>query len=57
MSETKRKNFTDEFKAQVTLEAIRGVKTVNQIAQEFGVHPTQVGMWKKLLQEDASSFI
>ena len=55
MSETKRKNFTDEFKAKVALEAIRGVKTVNQIAQEFGVHPTQVGAWKKLLQEEASS--
>jgi transposase-like protein len=51
MSETKRKSFTDEFKAKVALEAIRGVKTLNQIAQEFGVHPTQVGMWKKLLQE------
>jgi transposase-like protein len=55
MSESKRKNFTDEFKAKVALEAIRGVKTVNQIGQEFGVHPTQVGMWKKLLQEEASS--
>ena len=55
MSETKRKSFTDEFKAKVALEAIRGVKTVNQIGQEFGVHPTQVGMWKKLLQEEASS--
>ena len=55
MSESKRKNFTDEFKAKVALEAIRGVKTVNQIGQEFGVHPTQVGMWKKLLQEEAAS--
>jgi transposase-like protein len=55
MSETKRKNFSGEFKAKVALEAIRGVKTVNQIAQEFGVHPTQVGMWKKELQEQASS--
>ena len=44
MSESKRKNFTDEFKAKVALEAIRGVKTVNQIGQEFGVHPTQVGI-------------
>ncbi len=55
MSETKRKNFTDEFKAKVALEAIRGIKTVNEIGQEFGVHPTQVGTWKKLLQEQASS--
>jgi len=35
MSETRRKNFTDEFKAKVALEAIRGVKTVNQIGQEL----------------------
>ena len=55
MSETRRKNFTDEFKAKVALEAIRGVKTVNQIGQEFGVHPTQVSAWKELLQEEAFS--
>ena len=44
MSETKRKLFTGEFKAKVALEAIRGVRTVNEIGQEFGVHPTQVGL-------------
>ncbi|MGZ8218817.1 transposase, partial [Methylomagnum sp.] len=43
MSEKKRQVFSGEFKAKVALEAIRGVKTVNEIAQEFGVHPTQVG--------------
>jgi transposase-like protein len=47
VSEKKRQVFSGEFKAKVALEAIRGVKTVNQIAQEFGVHPTQVGQWKK----------
>jgi len=55
MSETKRKNFSGEFKAKVALEAIRGIKMVNEIGQEYGVHPTQVGMWKKELQEQASS--
>ncbi len=55
MSESKRKNFTSGFKAKVALEAIRGVKTSNEIGQEFGVHPTQVGLWKKELQEQASS--
>jgi transposase-like protein len=53
MSEKKRKNFSSQFKAKVALDAIRGVKTVNEIAQEFGVHPTQVGHWKKMLQEQA----
>jgi len=55
VSEQKRKNFSGQFKAKVALEAIRGVKTVNEIAQEFGVHPTQVGLWKKELQEQAAS--
>ena len=55
MSETKRKNFSGEFKAKIALEAIRGIKTVNEIGQEFEVHPTQVGMWKKELQAQASS--
>ncbi len=55
MSDKKRKNFSSQFKAKVALEAIRGVKTVTEIAQEFGVHPTQVGQWKKELQEHASA--
>ncbi len=55
MSERTRKTFSGEFKARVALEAIRGVKTVNEVAQEFGVHPTQVGLWKKELQEQAGS--
>ena len=55
MSERKRKNFSSQFKAKVALEAIRGVKTVTEIAQQFGVHPTQVGQWKKVLQDQASS--
>ena len=47
MSEKKRKCFTGKFKSKVAIEAIRGIKTVNEIAQEFGVHPTQVGLWEK----------
>jgi len=54
MGEAKRKHFSGEFKAKVAVEAIRGVKTVNEIGQEFGVHPTQVGLWKKELLEQAS---
>jgi transposase len=55
VSEKKRKVFSGEFKAKVALEAIRGVKTANEIAQEFGVHPTQVGQWKKDLLAQAGS--
>jgi transposase len=54
VSEKKRKVFSGEFKAKVALEAIRNAKAVNEIAQEFGVHPTQVGQWKRELQEQAA---
>jgi len=54
MSEAKkRKVHGPDYKAKVGLEAIRGVKTINQIAQEYGVHPVQVGQWKKEIQEQA----
>ncbi len=54
MRETKKRNtHLPEFKAKVGLEAVRGVKTVNQIAQEFGVHPVQVGQWKREIQAQA----
>jgi transposase-like protein len=43
MGETKRRSYTGAFKAKVGLEAIRGVKTVNEIGQAYGVHPAQVG--------------
>ena len=55
MSKIKRKNYTSEFKTKVTIEAIRGVQTANEIGQNRGVHPTQVGIWKKSLQEEAST--
>jgi transposase-like protein len=54
VSEKKRKVFSGEFKAKVALEAIRGIKTVNEIAEEFGVRPTQVGQWKRELQGQAA---
>ena len=46
---------TAEFKAKVGLEALRGVKTINEIGQEYGVHPMQVGQWKKEIQEQAKT--
>jgi transposase len=51
----KRKVHTPEFKARVGLEAVRGVKTINEIGQEYGVHPVQVGQWKKEIQEQAKT--
>ena len=42
-----RRKHSPEFKARVALEAIKGVKTVSQIAQEYEIHPVLVGKWKK----------
>jgi transposase-like protein len=53
MSEKKRTIMSGAQKAKVALAAVKGNKTVNEIAQEFGVHPTQVGLWKKALLENA----
>jgi transposase-like protein len=46
----KRKKLNAEFKAKVALEAIKEIKSTNQLAQEFEVHPNQITLWKKELQ-------
>ena len=51
----KRKVYTPEFKAKVGLECIRGLKTTNEIGQDHGVHPVQVGQWKREIVERARS--
>ncbi len=42
-----RKRYSADLKYKVALEAIRGQKTANEIASEYGVHPTQIAQWKK----------
>ena len=49
-----RKRHSGDFKAKVALEALKGLRTVNEIAGEHGIHPTQVSQWKKQLQEGIS---
>jgi len=44
---TQRRQFGAAFKAKVAIEAIKGVKTLNEIASMYEVHPNQVGQWKK----------
>jgi len=51
----KRKRHDPQFKARVALEALKGIKTVQQIAKEFDVHPVQVTDWKKKLNTLAPS--
>ncbi len=50
----KRKAFDNEFKAKVAIEAIKGQQTVAELASDYGVHPTQINGWKKLLLTNAS---
>jgi len=42
-----RKSYTAAYKAKVALEAIKGQRTINEIASAFEVHPNQVIQWKK----------
>jgi putative transposase len=47
-----RKRHSAELKAKVALEAIKGYKTANEIASEYGVHPTQIAQWEKQVLEE-----
>jgi putative transposase len=47
-----RRERTGEFKAKIVLEALRGNKTINEIASRYGVHPVQVTQWKKQVLEE-----
>lgn len=49
----KRRRFTKEFKSKVALEAIKGQRTINELAQEFQVHPNLIHAWKKCLLKGA----
>jgi transposase-like protein len=49
---TQRKRYSAEFKARVALEALKGHKTVNELASTYGVHPTQIAHWKHRLQKE-----
>lgn len=44
---SKRRRFAAEFKAKVALEAIRGERTIAELAARHGVHPNLIGLWKK----------
>ena len=48
-----RKHYDKEFKAKVAIKAIKGEKTIQELATLYGVHPNLVALWKKQLQENA----
>jgi transposase-like protein len=50
----KRRNHDAGFKARVALEAVKGERTVSELAAEYGVHPTMIHQWKKALLDGAA---
>jgi transposase len=54
MSRRPRRNHSPAFKAKVAIAAIKGERTIAQIAEQFDVHPNQVTTWKTQLEGAAA---
>ena len=49
-----RKRYDKDFKAKVAIEAMKGEKTLQELALQFEVHPNMIAQWKKQLIEQAA---
>src|SRR2546430_1077303 len=54
MNRRLRRNHTPTFKAKVALAALKGDRTLAQLAEQFDVHPNQITSWKAQLEEGAA---
>ena len=54
MTRRPRRNHTPAFKAKVALAAIKGEKTLAELAQQFDVHANQITQWRSQLLEGAA---
>ena len=54
MTRRPRRNHTPAFKAKVALAAIKGDRTLAQLAEQFDMHPNQITSWKAQLEERAA---
>jgi putative transposase len=50
-----RRHHSAEFKFRVALEAVKGQKTVNEVASEYQVHPNQISTWKRQLLDKGTN--
>ena len=51
----RRKNYSNEFKSKVALEALQRDTTIEQVRQKYGVHTTQINHWTKQLRQNIAT--